>query len=765
MGDPAAPLARPGAAPVPAAGADSAFDLGAVERALAAQRSPRPRRRSSPLLLAAWLGAALLVLAVVRTLAAAPTLDAVWQAGPQGTLTLRSAAEPALHALRGRTLRALALADGSELAVDVGLLRRPPRWIVDDAARAEQAAQAGQLAAALAQPRLELVFEDGQRLAVSPVARGVGGLGPLFWLLAALAVLLVGSAGAVLGARPQARNALYAVMALCQAANLLLIATLSVPGIGQPAALAGVAWLPVALDLATAAAAVHAFALHPYRLPGALRVALPAWSFVAALSLLAATGRLPALWWWAQGGVIGLGVLAIGVLTRSYRVQRHPLANVLRRFAVLTIATLALATLAVTASQGEPAAAQGLAALGAMAWTVLFAALLLLVPLLARSRQAVRELVLLAAIGIAATALGLLLLTVRGAGDLTVLLLTTLATLLVYAAARPWLLSSMVGSYPLSTERTFEQLYQAARELQQHPARHVELLSRLLRGLFEPGELLPLPSAPSRTRVVGDGAALLVPLRGAADGRPDNAVAPEAGAVAPRALLLRHAREGRRLFTPEDARLADRIVEQLRRAVAYDQAVERGRREERLRIAQDLHDDIGARLLTLMYQAPNPEMEDYLRHTLQDLKTLTRGLAAGEHRLSHAAAEWKRDLAQRLGPRGMVLGWRFDFDDDLALSVVQWSGLTRVLRELVSNTIAHAQATRVDIVCSVQRGALTLTVADDGTGRDPASWTHGLGLGGVRKRVKQLGGDVSWRENRPQGITCEVHIADLRRRP
>jgi signal transduction histidine kinase len=399
-----------------------------------------------------------------------------------------------------------------------------------------------------------------------------------------------------------------------------------------------------------------------------------------------------------------------------------------------------------------------------MAWTVLFGALLLLVPLLARSRQAVRELVLLAAMGIAATALGLLLLTVHGVDDLTVPLLATLATLLVYAAARPWLLSSMVGSYPLSTERTFEQLYQAARELQDHPARHAVLLARLLRGLFEPGELRPLAHAPSRTRVVGDGAALLVPLRGAGDGRPDNAAAEQAAAAAPRALLLCHARQGRRLFTPDDARLADRIVEQLRRAVAYDQAVERGRREERQRIAQDLHDDIGARLLTLMYQAPNPEMEDYLRHTLQDLKTLTRGLAAGEHRLTHAAAEWKRDLAQRLAASGLGLDWRFDCDEDLTLSVVQWSGLTRVLRELVSNSIAHALATRVDIACRVQRGALDLTVADDGSGSDPGSWTHGLGLGGVRKRVKQLGGEVAWRENRPRGIACDVHIPDLRKR-
>jgi hypothetical protein len=31
-------------------------------------------------------------------------------------------------------------------------------------------------------------------------------------------------------------------------------------------------------------------------------------------------------------------------------------------------------------------------------------------------------------------------------------------------------------------------------------------------------------------------------------------------------------------------------------------------------------------------------------------------------------------------------------------------------------------------------------------------------LGGVRKRVRQLGGDVEWRENGSQGIACRVVI-------
>jgi signal transduction histidine kinase len=142
-------------------------------------------------------------------------------------------------------------------------------------------------------------------------------------------------------------------------------------------------------------------------------------------------------------------------------------------------------------------------------------------------------------------------------------------------------------------------------------------------------------------------------------------------------------------------------VEQLRRAVAHDRAIEQGRSEERGRIAQDLHDDIGARLLTLMYKAPNSEMEDYVRHTLQDLKTLTRGLAATTHMLSHAAGEWKADIAQRLAASGCDLEWTFAQDCDIQLNVVQWSGLTRILRELVSNIIAHAHArhARIDGSC------------------------------------------------------------------
>jgi signal transduction histidine kinase len=43
-------------------------------------------------------------------------------------------------------------------------------------------------------------------------------------------------------------------------------------------------------------------------------------------------------------------------------------------------------------------------------------------------------------------------------------------------------------------------------------------------------------------------------------------------------------------------------------------------------------------------------------------------------------------------------------------------------------------------------------------GRAPQAWSHGLGLGGVRKRVRLLGGEVLWRENGERGIACVVTI-------
>ncbi len=323
-----------------------------------------------------------------------------------------------------------------------------------------------------------------------------------------------------------------------------------------------------------------------------------------------------------------------------------------------------------------------------------------------------------------------------------------LAILLLLPALRSTPSQDAPDDSLLTTEHMFEQFYRIARQVEEQRQAVPGLLMQFLRELFEPMQAELVDEATASTQVIDGGSTLLVPvpaLAGHCESRNG-------------AIRLHRARHGQRKFTTEDARLTERIVEQLQRTTAFDRGVEQGCRQERLRLAQDLHDDIGARLLTLMYKAQSPEMEEYVRHTLKDLKTLTRGLAAPGHWLSHAAAEWKADLAQRLAEADVALGWRVDFDRDILLGVVQWSALTRILRELVSNAIAHAGARHVGIVLRFEGGRLELSVTDDGSGRDPGRWSLGLGLGGVRKRVRQLDGDVEWLEAQPRGIVSRVRV-------
>lgn len=730
-----------------------------------------PQRRARPgsdrgLAGARWLGwrrralTALALLgcvglfALLRYVASTPYLDVEWQVNSTGQIELLSASDPVLRLRAGQYLRGLEASHGQMLPAETLVSRPSPRWIVDHEEREQQIALEAQLAAAMAQPSVRLHFDGTSPVDVKPVPRGYAGLGAMFWLLTALALLLYLVGAVVALVKPDQRNLLYGLFSLCQAANLMLIGLESLHGFGIPPPLGHVYGLVrLGCDVITCAAILHAVSVHPRPVPQRRLIALAGWGVAVAYLAIAIFVPPKGLWWGTQILLLTYVVACIATLSWSYRLLPHPFTIVLRRLGVLLGATLALLTVAVALGGREPGVQQLIGRVGPVVWYVFFASAVMLVPFLSRTQQVMREFTLLAGVSTVVTSLDLLFVAVFSLSQFTSLTLALFTAVAVYAGARQWIMNQVMGSTMLTTERMFESLYRAAREIESTGANGLEQMSRLLAELFEPIEITHTPRRIALSRVVADGATLLVPVP-QLPGMPESA--DDRGSLA-----LRFADRGRRLFTREDARLTDRVLEQLTRAVVFDRAVEQGRNEERARIAQDLHDDIGARLLTLMYKAQSPEMEDYVRHTLQDLKTLTRGLAASSHRLSHASAEWKADIAQRLHAAHCALHWSFEFDRDANLTVVQWSALTRMLRELINNVIMHAQATRVDVTGQFEQGRFLLRVSDDGVGREPEAWSHGLGLGGIRKRVKLLGGEVQWHENRPSGVVCEIRVPEL----
>jgi len=81
--------------------------------------------------------------------------------------------------------------------------------------------------------------------------------------------------------------------------------------------------------------------------------------------------------------------------------------------------------------------------------------------------------------------------------------------------------------------------------------------------------------------------------------------------------------------------------------------------------------------------------------------------------------------------------------------------LLRSAQEALTNVRKHAGADRVAVMLYFGAEGTTLTVADDGTGFDPAAARAGYGLAGMRRRVEETGGTLTVRSG-PGGTAVEV---------
>lgn len=260
------------------------------------------------------------------------------------------------------------------------------------------------------------------------------------------------------------------------------------------------------------------------------------------------------------------------------------------------------------------------------------------------------------------------------------------------------------------------------------PAERSRLWRALLVRLFEPVDLAAVEDALSGVAIGRDGLDLAVP-----------AVADT------QALMLRYGWGGQRLFGSRDAKLAEQLVRMMRYSETSRSEFERGRTEERQRIARDLHDDVGARLLSGLHKSETGDVQRVLRDALADIRSIVGGLSAERLPLSQVLAALRHETADRLDMAGVELAWRAEGLDttQILLDYPVYRSLISLHRELVTNIIRHARAQTVEISLALAGNALTMQVRDDGVGmptsHDDESQT-GHGLRGSRRRIAELGG-------------------------
>ena len=182
--------------------------------------------------------------------------------------------------------------------------------------------------------------------------------------------------------------------------------------------------------------------------------------------------------------------------------------------------------------------------------------------------------------------------------------------------------------------------------------------------------------------------------------------------------------------------------------------------EERERIYQDLHDDLGAKLLTLVYRAQNPNNAELARSALQDLRDVVSRAGAESVPLAYAMADYRIECEKRLSDVHIQLHWDNQMEDDgLHLTQPQALTLGRIIREALSNVIRHAQASEVAITLLSTEHHVQLLIQDNGIGLPPdTDKSKGRGLGNIQKRAVLLGGEIHFQPLTGGGLTLCLSI-------
>jgi two-component system CheB/CheR fusion protein len=227
-----------------------------------------------------------------------------------------------------------------------------------------------------------------------------------------------------------------------------------------------------------------------------------------------------------------------------------------------------------------------------------------------------------------------------------------------------------------------------------------------------------------------------------------------------------------------DADTLRRSEDQLRRLTAN---LLTAQEEERKRVARELHDDLNQRMAMLanevstLAQTP-PGSARLLRKQLRSLRErvdqLSDDLRSAAHRLHPSALEHFGLVAaieahcsdfmklHRVRVKLTPLSVPESIPLELALC------LYRVTQECLNNIAKHSGASEAAVAIKGREGDIFLSITDNGTGFDPGlvADQDGLGIVGIRERVRLVDGTVSIHSQPGHGTQIDVRAPLTKRR-
>lgn len=192
-----------------------------------------------------------------------------------------------------------------------------------------------------------------------------------------------------------------------------------------------------------------------------------------------------------------------------------------------------------------------------------------------------------------------------------------------------------------------------------------------------------------------------------------------------------------------------------------------GQDEERKRIAQELHDSIGGNLAGIKLQISS------LTKGAEELKPINKQI--------DETYQLVRDISHTLIPKkfkqnaftGLIRGYIKSITNTGELEIgfhphpeeaintiadtIQME-LFKIIQELMTNTIKHANASTVDIHLSMIDNELSLLFEDNGDGFETVDTKEGIGFENMRSRVNSIQGNLHVDSVKQRGTVVSIEI-------
>ena len=175
-----------------------------------------------------------------------------------------------------------------------------------------------------------------------------------------------------------------------------------------------------------------------------------------------------------------------------------------------------------------------------------------------------------------------------------------------------------------------------------------------------------------------------------------------------------------------------------------EKLITQAKEQERSRIYANLHDDVGAKLLELIYTAENEQTKNLAKEVLNDIRQAVASTVNIQCTIKQLIDEITAEAQSRLQPCNIEVTTQIDLSDrNPKLANTIPSVINRIFREITSNIIKHAQATQVRINVQSIDNQLAISFIDNGKGITEKD-KNGKGFKTIEKRANSIKAIVNW---------------------